>query len=507
MSRSIRAGTGVRWGLTVILVPLWVSIGGAFWGGDKEEVVERLPEKEPHWVGRTFWEDQEYQYYVRSRSGADSPESGQEAAVTAALRDIATFLGVKVEASHSETLTAEETADAEHIARTILDQIHVSGRADFRGAQLTEVFWEKIRHKGLEREHYAFNVHVLVRFPQSVIREIERNHRRRLQEAVRFLEQGREQARAGAVCAGLVDLYRGVRLSRQVPERIEDPQAGSAVAVQERAQAAYEDQASALTLSADHLSSTGLVEQAHPEMLRAVVRHRAAVGRVLPVAGLPLRFCFRRGQGLLQAEVGGQMSPEVIVHTDEHGEATCRIARIHSLSRNNIVEAVPACGGDEEMLPRAAFPFVSTVDSEQGGSSEVVVLVNGAAQERSFRDGDTLRVGVRSSLPGYISLFVLLVDREIHFVHTFPLLGERREYGWTVEQDGGRWVLAMRDPWTARIGSGPGVETIVAILTEAEPALGQDRRMVEWRAVRGLARQGRLGYLAYELIEAVDEEQ
>ena len=162
--------------------------------------------KPPAWMAKTT-STSDTLFFTGAKEGASSLEEGKDSALESARSQAAQYIGVEISAEHSDVMSTEE---AENKSK---DQIKSRANAMVRGAELADVYYEKISREAGSGTIDRFDVWVLIKLPRAEIAKERERQQQQANEAVKAslarYREGQSQEKAGNALAALVR-YRDV---------------------------------------------------------------------------------------------------------------------------------------------------------------------------------------------------------------------------------------------------------------------------------------------------------
>ena len=140
--------------------------------GTPDVVKKSSAPQPPRWV-LVAPQDGQYLYFTGAKSGASSLDEGKAGALATALEQASQFIGVKVTAEGSYTMS---TTDSENKARS---DVTTSTQGQLRSAQLADAYYEATLRTVGANEIDRYDVWVLVKLPKA---EAEAERERRAKE-------------------------------------------------------------------------------------------------------------------------------------------------------------------------------------------------------------------------------------------------------------------------------------------------------------------------------------
>ncbi len=258
-----------------------------------ERLVERSARSRPGWVTQ-LPQEQGYFFATGIATGAGSLEEGRAAGIQAAVQDVVNYLGIRSQVHYSETRT--------ELSTRLVNRVTSEGFAQVTKSRPVEMYYERFLVPGTGKTGERFDVYVLLRIPQGMLKEEEQrlklDRQRRLELAARLLQEGRSHAEGGDVGAAL---RRWLEAGRLVEGE------WGADALRQAIRTAQSDLAGAVVLVSDG-DAGAPAGKGGPWTVRALLRQGAQES---PLRRLPLQIRFR-------AETRTHVETAT---TDEAGEA------------------------------------------------------------------------------------------------------------------------------------------------------------------------------------------
>jgi hypothetical protein len=129
----------------------------------EERVVERSSKSKPDWVGKRFYEEGDYYYFV-GRERSRDPSLGEDAARLQAMSQLA---------SAFESVITQEIRKAKgEVPQGLVGFIKdfsalAVKQVPVQGAVMQEVYWEKVERVSYRRAEYLYDVWALVRISKD----------------------------------------------------------------------------------------------------------------------------------------------------------------------------------------------------------------------------------------------------------------------------------------------------------------------------------------------------
>lgn len=270
----------------------WVSmlvLAAASWGcapefmpldSGRERLVERSAQSRPGWITQ-LPQEQGYFFAAGIATGASSLEEGRTAGIQAAVQDVVNYLGIRTQVHYSETRT--------ELTTRLVNRVTSEGFAQVTKSRPVEMYYERFSVSDTGKAGERFDVYVLLRIPQGMLKEEERrlasDRQRRLALADKLLQEGRTYAEGGDVGAAL---RRWLEAGRLVEGEWE------ADALRQEIRTAQSDLAGAVVLIADGKAGSAADKDASRTVL-AVLRQGA---KESPLRRLPLQIRFQTAAGI-----------------------------------------------------------------------------------------------------------------------------------------------------------------------------------------------------------------
>jgi hypothetical protein len=289
------------------------------------KLVERSQKKKPPWVTKEKKSTDVYLYFSGVRTGASRLEDGESDAVKNAARKIVEYFGQEGVILYERQRTELETQ--------LLDQVKFKGAAAVRGAKLEEMYYEKWQSFLENRIQSTYDVYVLIRYPIAELEkekalqrkkaiELTRGANTLARNAQRALEQGQIKESISYYAQALDFLSRVgmlVEISPQInSETLKAQIRGNLEAI-----------ISKIRTTASGSGQETIVKEGLKKPLIFKVSYQDKEV-AYPVRGLPISFDFVEGKGNL----------ETLLRTDDNGLASCRVHRVDSSLKPNVVEGI-----------------------------------------------------------------------------------------------------------------------------------------------------------------------
>jgi hypothetical protein len=214
-------------------------------------------------------------YFIGAKAGADSLEEGMASATDGARAQAAQYIGVEISAEHSDLSSTELAQDQ------VQDKVKSRSAALIRGAQVADVYHERISRRAGATTIDRYDVWVLIRLPEAEL-ALERQRQAQdaasaAQAAVAGLRAAREQEQAGDWLSALSRYREVVVATKPLQSGVATgdkqlPSAGLLLKAAENAAAHAQLQARRAILLASEEISVALVQALSAKGFRAQVR-------------------------------------------------------------------------------------------------------------------------------------------------------------------------------------------------------------------------------------------
>lgn len=299
------------------------------------KLVERSQKKKPSWVTKEKKADDKYLYFSGMRTQALRLEDGESDAVKNAARKIVEYFGQEGVILYEKKRTEIETQ--------LLDQVKFKGAAAVRAAKLQEMYYEKWQSTTPEKIEFKYDVYVLIRYP---IKELEKEKAAQKKKAMeltkgasalsqnaqRALSQGRVKESITQYAQALDFLSRVTILTEISPEVNNET-------LEAEIKSDLEAIIAKIKTESKGSGQEAIVKKPLKGPLTLKVSYQDVKSRgdhvpfrekekSLPVRGLPVSFEFIEGKGSLKT----------LARTNNNGVASCRVWRIDSSLKPNVIE-------------------------------------------------------------------------------------------------------------------------------------------------------------------------
>jgi len=287
------------------------------------KLVERSQKKKPSWVIKEQKADDKYLYFSGIRTNALRLEDGESDAVKNAARKIVEYFGQEGVILYEKRRTEIETQ--------LLDQVKFKGAAAVRAAKLQEMYYEKWQSIARDKVQFSYDVYVLIRYPIKELEEEKAAQRKKAieltkgalalsQNAKGALAQGRLRESIAQYAKALDFLSRVTILTEISPEVNNET-------LEAEIKSDLEAIIAKIKTESKGSGQEAIVKKPLKQPLILEVSYQAKE-KSLPVRGLPVSFEFVKGEGSLQT----------LTTTDNNGVASCRVWRVDSSLKPNVVE-------------------------------------------------------------------------------------------------------------------------------------------------------------------------
>jgi len=296
------------------------------------KLVERSQRKKPSWVTREKKADEKYLYFSGIRTGAQRLEDGESDAVKNAVRKIVEYFGQEGVILYEKKRTEIETE--------LLDQVKFKGAAAVRAAKLQEMYYEKWQRPApygagqgttKDRVQSSYDVYVLIRYPKE---ELEKERAAQRKKAIELtkgafaLFQNAERALAqGRVRESISQYARSLDFLSRVSILVEISPEVNNETLKAKIRSDLEGIISKIKIEGKGSGQEAIVKRPLKEPLILKVSYQEKE-KFLPVRGLPVSFEFVKGEGSLKT----------LTRTNNNGVASCRVWRVDSSLKPNVVE-------------------------------------------------------------------------------------------------------------------------------------------------------------------------
>lgn len=291
--------------------------------GPQRKLVERSQKKKPVWVTKEKKADDKYLYFSGMRTNALRLEDGESDAVKNAARKIVEYFGQEGVILYEQKRTEIETQ--------LLDQVKFKGAAAVRAAKLQEMYYEKWQSTAKDKVQFSYDVYVLIRYPIEELEKEKAAQRKKAieltkgalvlsQNAERDLAQGRVRESISQYAKAL-DFLSRVNILVEISPEVNNETLKAEI------RGNLEGIISKIKTEGKGSGQEAIVKGPLQEPLTLKVSYEEKE-KSLPVRGLPVSFEFVEGEGSLKT----------LARTDNNGVANCRVWRVDSSLKPNVVE-------------------------------------------------------------------------------------------------------------------------------------------------------------------------
>jgi len=287
------------------------------------KLVERSQKKKPSWVTKEKKADDKYLYFSGMRTNALRLEDGESDAVKNAARKIVEYFGQEGVILYKQRRTEIETE--------LLDQVKFKGAAAVRAAKLQEMYYEKWQSTAKDRIQFSYDVYVLIRYPIKELEEEKAAQRKKAieltkgalalsQNAARALAQGRVRESISQYAKAL-DFLSRISILVEISPVINNETLKAEI------RSDLEGIISKIKTEGKGSGQEVIVKKPLKQPLILKVSYQEKE-KSLPVRGLSVSFEFVKGEGSLKT----------LSRTNNNGVANCRVWRVGSSLKPNVVE-------------------------------------------------------------------------------------------------------------------------------------------------------------------------
>ncbi|HEA47143.1 MAG TPA: hypothetical protein ENH97_01890 [bacterium] len=287
------------------------------------KLVERSQKKKPSWVTKEKKADDKYLYFSGMRTQARRLEDGESDAVKNAARKIVEYFGQEGIILYEKKRTEIETQ--------LLDQVKFKGAAAVRAAKLQEMYYEKWQSTTKDKIQFSYDVYVLIKYP---IKELEKEKATQRKKAIELtkgalaLSQNAERALAqGRIRESISQYARALDFLSRVSILVEISPEINNETLKADIRSDLEEITSKIKTEGRGSGQEAIVKKPLKKPLTLKVSYQEKEKSIL-VRGLPVTFEFVKGKGSLKT----------LTRTNNNGVASCRVWRVDSSLKPNIVE-------------------------------------------------------------------------------------------------------------------------------------------------------------------------
>ncbi|MCK4648484.1 hypothetical protein KAT51_03060, partial [bacterium] len=287
------------------------------------KLVEKSQKKKPSWVTKEKKATDLYHYFSGMRTEARRLEDGESDAVKNAARKIVEYFGQEGIILYEKKRTEIETE--------LLDQVKFKGSAAIRAAKLQEMYYEKWQSTTKDRVQFSYDVYVLIRYP---IKELEKEKAAQRKKAIELTrgalalsQSARSAWREGRVRESILQYAKALGFLSRVSILVEISPVINNETLKAEIRSDLEGITSKIKTKGTGSGQEVIVKRPLKESLTLKVSYEEKE-KSIPVKSLPISFEFVKGEGSLKT----------LARTNNNGVANCRVWRVDSSFKPNVVE-------------------------------------------------------------------------------------------------------------------------------------------------------------------------